>query len=100
MAKAVYAEMRDAYKKIFEDLKSVINKNIDDLIEDPAEAKKLKDNIYQKMFEGKTIEPYFHSCVEVICGYATMRGTQTPAPQSQCMKRLKQSSAARNASRS
>ena len=55
----IYAEMRDAYKKIFNDLKAVVGKQIDDTIADPAERKKLRESVYEKMFDGKTIEPYF-----------------------------------------
>ena len=55
----IYAEMRDAYKKTFEELKAVIGGQIDDIIEDPAERRKLRESVYEKMFEGKTIEPYF-----------------------------------------
>ena len=55
----VYAEMRNAYRKLYEELKDVIDGRIDFLISDPAEAAKAKKTVYQRMFEGGGIDPYF-----------------------------------------
>tara|TARA_R110000765_G_scaffold24901_1_gene61982 strand:- start:151 stop:2676 length:2526 start_codon:yes stop_codon:yes gene_type:complete len=55
----VYVEMRNAYRILYEELRSVVDGRIDALVADPKEAKKLKDSMYKRMFEGGILDPYF-----------------------------------------
>ena len=56
---AVYIKMRNAYKTIYEDLRAVVDGQIDDLVADADNKAELKQSIMQKVFEGKNIRPYF-----------------------------------------
>jgi hypothetical protein len=56
----VYVQMRDSYRKKFEQLKDVIFGRIDDTKElSPESRNTLKTQIYARMFDKGTIEPYF-----------------------------------------
>jgi len=55
----VYAQMRDTYKKQYEKMRDVIYGKIDETITDEAARKKLKNEVYARLFESGTIEPYF-----------------------------------------
>jgi hypothetical protein len=55
----VYENMRDTYKTQYERLKDVIFGKIDDTVTDEAARKKLKNEVYARLFETGTIEPYF-----------------------------------------
>lgn len=55
----VYAQMRDTYKKQYERMRDVIYGKIDETISDEAARKKLKNEVYARLFETGTIEPYF-----------------------------------------
>lgn len=55
----VYAQMRDTYKKQYEKMRDVIFGKIDETITDEAARKKLKNEVYSRLFETGTIEPYF-----------------------------------------
>jgi hypothetical protein len=56
----VYVQMRDAYKKQYEMMKDVIFGRIDDTKELSAESRNtLKTQIYARLFDKGTIEPYF-----------------------------------------
>jgi hypothetical protein len=55
----VYAQMRDTYKKQYERMRDVIYGKIDETITDEAARKKLKNEVYARLFETGTIEPYF-----------------------------------------
>lgn len=55
----IYAQMRDTYKKQYERMRDVIYGKIDETITDEAARKKLKNEVYARLFETGTIEPYF-----------------------------------------
>ena len=55
----IYTEMRDAYKGLYEDLKDVVTRNVDRMITDKEEAANIKKNIFEKMFDRGSIDPYF-----------------------------------------
>jgi hypothetical protein len=55
----VYAQMRDTYKKQYERMRDVIYGKIDETITDEEARKKLKNEVYARLFETGTIEPYF-----------------------------------------
>jgi len=55
----VYENMRDTYKTQYDRLKDVIFGKIDDTVADEAARKKLKNEVYARLFETGTIEPYF-----------------------------------------
>jgi hypothetical protein len=55
----IYAQMRDTYKKQYEKMRDVIFGKIDETITDEAARKKLKNEVYSRLFETGTIEPYF-----------------------------------------
>ena len=56
----VYVQMRDSYKKQYEKMKDVIFGRIDDTKELSAESRNtLKTQVYARLFDKGTIEPYF-----------------------------------------
>ena len=55
----VYIQMRDTYKKQYERMRDVIYGKIDETITDEAARKKLKNEVYARLFSTGTIEPYF-----------------------------------------
>ena len=56
---AVYNEMRAVYKDQYEKLKAVILKQIDELVQNPDDAAKLKRDIFAKLFDSSTLDVYF-----------------------------------------
>jgi hypothetical protein len=56
---AVYNEMRAVYKDQYEKLKAVILKQIDELVQNPDDAKKLKKDIFARLFDASTLDVYF-----------------------------------------
>jgi hypothetical protein len=56
---SVYNQMRDTYKKMYEDVKTVLDKRIDSALDDKGTANKVKAEIYQRLFASGHIEPYF-----------------------------------------
>ena len=59
MGRAVYNEMRAVYKDQYEKLKAVILKQIDELVQNPDDAAKLKRDIFAKLFDSSTLDVYF-----------------------------------------
>jgi len=57
--RAVYNEMRAVYKNQYEKLKAVILKQIDELVQNPDDAKKLKKDIFARLFDASTLDVYF-----------------------------------------
>ena len=55
----VYEQMRDTYKKQYENMRDVIYGKIDETISDQEARKELKNEVYARLFETGTIEPYF-----------------------------------------
>jgi len=56
---SVYNQMRDTYKKMYEQVKNVLDARIDSAIEDKGTANKIKAEVYQRLFASGNIEPYF-----------------------------------------
>ena len=56
---SVYNQMRDTYKKMYEQVKDVLDARIDSAIEDKGTANKIKAEVYQRLFASGNIEPYF-----------------------------------------
>ena len=56
---SVYNQMRDTYKKMYEQVKGVLDARIDSAIDDKGTANKVKAEIYQRLFASGHIEPYF-----------------------------------------
>ena len=56
---AAYAQLRDTYKGILDDLKESLGARIDSAITDKEQAEKLKNQLYTKIFDRNLIEPYF-----------------------------------------
>jgi hypothetical protein len=56
---SVYNQMRDTYKKMYEQIKSVLDARIDSAVEDRGTANKVKAEVYQRLFAKGQIEPYF-----------------------------------------
>tara|TARA_R110001583_G_scaffold109901_1_gene258734 strand:+ start:1 stop:3153 length:3153 start_codon:yes stop_codon:yes gene_type:complete len=55
-----YIGMRDYYRKQYEKMRDVIYGEIDDLMgNNPAEAKRLKNEVYARLFDRGTLEVYF-----------------------------------------
>jgi len=55
-----YTKLRDTYKNMYEELKTVLFKRIDDaLANDPEAATKLKNTVYSKIFTANTLDVYF-----------------------------------------
>lgn len=55
----IYEQMRDTYKRQYEEMRNVIYGKIDETISDEAARKQLKNEVYARLFETGTIEPYF-----------------------------------------
>ena len=56
----MYTLMRDTYKKQYEELRKVIDGEIDNLLAgDPASAKRLKNEVLARLFEKTTLDVYF-----------------------------------------
>ena len=55
----IYEQMRDTYKKQYENMRDVIYGKIDETISDQEARKQLKNEVYARLFETGTIEPYF-----------------------------------------
>jgi hypothetical protein len=56
---SVYKQMRDTYKKTYEDLLDLLMRRIEDSVENKEDAKKLRTEIYQRLATKGKIEPYF-----------------------------------------
>ena len=56
---SVYNQMRDTYNALYQDVKRVLDSRIDDSLTDKETARKVKTEIYQKLFAKGAIEPYF-----------------------------------------
>ena len=56
---SIYKQMRDAYAESHEKLLNLLFKRIETSVSDPADAKKLKTEIYQRLAVKGRIEPYF-----------------------------------------
>jgi len=56
---SIYKQMRDTYKKTYDDLLDLLMKRIDDSVADKDDAKKLRTEIYQRLATKGKIEPYF-----------------------------------------
>ena len=56
---AAYVQLRDTYKEILEDLKKSLEVRIDNVVEDKAEATKLKDTIVRRLLDKNMVDPYF-----------------------------------------
>ena len=56
---SVYKQMRDTYKKTYDDLLDLLMHRIEDSVESKEDAKKLKTEIYQRLATKGKIEPYF-----------------------------------------
>lgn len=56
---SVYNQMRDMYKKMYEDVRTVLDTRIDSALEDADTRKKVKAEIYKRLFESGSVEPYF-----------------------------------------
>lgn len=54
-----YNLMRDTYKKMYEDVRKVLDARIDSALEDANTRNKVKAEIYQRLFASGHIEPYF-----------------------------------------
>jgi len=55
-----YKEIRDVYKVQYEQLRRVITKRVDEVFgEGSSEALNIKNNIFSKMFDQKTLDVYF-----------------------------------------
>ena len=58
--KKLYARMRDTYKKLYEDILSVIDERLNSISADPETSKKVKKDILAKLKdEAGKIDPYF-----------------------------------------
>jgi hypothetical protein len=55
----VYRVMRDTYAKMYEEIWDTLKQRIDDAVVDEEAAKKLKTEIYVRLFKSGKIEPYF-----------------------------------------
>jgi hypothetical protein len=56
---ALYKQMRETYAALYERIKDVIGARIDSAVPDAAQAKKIKNDIYQRLAKQGRIEPYF-----------------------------------------
>lgn len=57
--KALYTRMRDAYKEMYQRILDTIGKRIDASVTDPATAKLIKKDIYERLVTKGRIDPYF-----------------------------------------
>ena len=56
---SIYNQMRDMYKKMYEEVRNVLDTRIDSALEDADTRKKVKAEIYKRLFESGSVEPYF-----------------------------------------
>lgn len=57
--KALYTQMRDAYKAMYQQIIESIGQRIDASVSDPATAKLIKKDIFDKLIQKGNIDPYF-----------------------------------------
>ena len=57
--RALYANMRDAYKDMYQRILDAVGERIDASVTDPARAKVIKKDIYERIVTKGTIDPYF-----------------------------------------
>jgi hypothetical protein len=57
--KALYTQMRDAYKAMYQEIINSIGQRIDAAVADPATAKLIKKDIFDKLVQKGNIDPYF-----------------------------------------
>ena len=57
--KALYANMRDAYKDMYQRIIDAVGERIDASVNDPARAAVIKKDIYERLITRGTIDPYF-----------------------------------------
>ncbi len=57
--RALYANMRDAYKDMYQKILDAVGERIDASVTDPARAKVIKKDIYERIVTKGTIDPYF-----------------------------------------
>lgn len=57
--KALYTGMRDAYKAMYEEVLKSIGERIDASVTDPARAKLIKRDIFERLIAKGNIDPYF-----------------------------------------
>ena len=57
--KALYVTMRDAYKEMYQRILDTIGERIDASVTDPARAKVIKKDIYERLVTKGRIDPYF-----------------------------------------
>lgn len=57
--KALYTQMRDAYKAMYQEIINSIGQRIDAAVADPATAKLIKQDIFDKLVQKGNIDPYF-----------------------------------------
>lgn len=57
--KALYTDMRDAYKAMYQEIIDSIGQRIDAAVADPATAKLIKKDIFDKLVQKGNIDPYF-----------------------------------------
>ena len=58
-SKKAYTTLRDAYAKMYEELKKTLSARIDAIEKDPALNKQLKDRVLGEILGKEAIEPYF-----------------------------------------
>jgi hypothetical protein len=99
----VYIQMRDTYKKQYEKMRDVIYGKIDETISDEAARKKLKNEVYARLFETGTIEPYFpltrsgnYWLSYVANGEFTVEAFETMAERDRAMTDLKADNSVKN----
>jgi len=56
---AIYKQMRDTYKNLYNEVQDVLFNRIDDAVADKETAKKIKTEVYRRLFSSGHIEPYF-----------------------------------------
>ena len=56
---SIYNQMRDTYSALYQDVKRVLDTRIDESLTDKEAAKKVKAEIYKKLFDKGVLEPYF-----------------------------------------
>jgi hypothetical protein len=96
----VYVQMRDSYKKQYEKMKDVIFGRIDDTKELSAESRNtLKTQVYARLFDKGTIEPYFpltrsgsHWLKYNLGGELVVEAFETNAARKRAIKQLEQDS--------
>ena len=55
----IYKQMRDTYKNLYNEVQDVLFDRIDDSVGDKETAKRIKDEVYRRLFSSGHIEPYF-----------------------------------------